>query len=507
MTNVHIFSTEYLNSQEIHKDIARYFLSSRYVYQVDGAYLKPATTRIDWVLLNTPRKTYFGFKPHSCDIEYIIVIPFDIDGDPEKARIVCTIFFRLCYEHGLAPKLMPPLLNSGGGVHALLPIPQVKNTPATEWAIHELYKEYQALFEKAKQEAGIFNVKLDNCFDPARVFSMAGTRRVKDRTFTRHYFETPPDTVKRFEPLAHKISEKAKQYVPFTVQTQKREAFAPNIESMLIDLYTPILKNIYRQAKLGEKLNRDGEKDRSAIFAALVCTLMNVLRKEKKSRQYAEKIVYACRHTINELSNGDRAVKYYEDLERQIERLLEDFVWHGGALLRQKIEHTLPIKKERKVCMKSEVIDALSTFLSDRLYFLPGACVPKENVRQAFEKETGNTLSKMQFGQLTTGKQGKYTETIQNLQGKAVRCIQDHILLDVVFPTVEQGPELPSMKEVENVWLPVEWITPKHRLVFIIITLDFSVKNVIKLQEFDTSSMIFSLARAPPSSISIEVDK
>lgn len=508
MQKVNTFSTEYLNSEETRNDMARYFLSSRYVYQFDGKHLSPATTRVDWVLLNTPHKTYLGFRPHSSDIEYIIVIPFDIDGDPEKARIVCTIFFRLCHEHSLAPQTMPPLLNSGGGVHALLPIPRIKNTPATAWAIHELYKEYQLLFEEAKQEAGIVDVKLDSCFDPARLFSMAGTRRVKDRTFTRHYFETPPDTVERFEPLAKKILEKAKQYVPFSVHSVKREEFQDTVIEMLEERYRSVIENIYRQAKLYKKLNRDGERDRSAIFASLVCTLMNVLRKKGHTRENAEKIVFACKHVLNETASQGRPLKYHEDLERQIERLLEDFVWHGGSTLKLPPQQTIiepPKKKERKVCVDQKTIDALSTFLSNRLYYLPGAYVSKEIVRQTFEEETGKTLSKMQFGQLTTGKQGTYPETIQNIQSHTVRCIQDHILLDSVETTVEVGPIWPTIQLTDMTFYFV--ITPKQEKIVTDIHSVVSFKNDEKLDEREENELVSQHSRGPPPSTLIEVDK
>lgn len=498
MTNVHIFSTEYLNSQEIHNDIARYFLSPSNCYISENEHLKRVVLGgdilPDWFLLNIPFSHFHGARPSNIHIQYIIVLPFDFDGPPERARILATAFFALCAQHGLAPTHMP-LLNSGGGVHAIIPIPPIENSPAIAWALREVWQEYKTLFSQAEKQTGIYDIHFDSVFDPARLFSLAGTKRVKDRTFTRHYFETPPDTVERFAPLAEKIKTIACEYVPFHVRAQKQFNLPTNAECVYEEAYKALIENIYRQKKCQSLLNRDGLPDRSRAFAILIDVFLSCLRKMGKPRKLAEKIVFACRHSIHHTACGKRQLKYTYDLERQVYRLLEDFVWD-----REDVKEK---KKERHTTVSTQEQDELTLFLHARLEYVPGASVPKELVRTAFEQSTQINLSRMQFGQLTTGKQGAYQEAVHNLQGKAVRCIRDHILLDVMLPTVEQGPELPIMKEVETFWLPVEWITPKHELIFITMTLDFSVKNMMKLQKLHVFSMIFSLARAPPFSLSM----
>lgn len=498
MINVHTNSTEYFDFQEIHNDIARYFLSPSNCYISADGHLKRVVFGSevvpDWFLLNPPSPDFHGFRPTNVQIHSIKVICFDFDGPPEEARTLATAFFQLCAQHGLTPPHLP-LLNSGGGVHALVPIPAVENSFAVTWACNELYQEFAVLFRQAQEQTGIFTVKFDNTFDPARLFSLAGTRRVKDRTFIRHYFETPPTHVERFAPLAEKLKTIACEYVPFHIRAQKQFSLPTNAECVYEETYQAVLHNIYRQKKCHLLLNRDGLPDRSRAFAILVDVFLSYLRKIGKSHALAEKIVFACRHIINMIASGQRQIKYTYDLERQVYKLLEDFVWGDEKEAKQQKE-----KKERKVTLPKEHVQALTLFFQRRLFYLPGASVPKTLVQTAFEKETQIHLSAMQFGQLTTGKQGKYQEIVKNLQGHSVRCIQDYILLDTEITTITQGPGLPILKAVEQIWTPVEWITPKRELIFTEYALNFFVMVNEKRVKYIAFLHICSLARAPPSS-------
>jgi hypothetical protein len=497
MINVHTNSTEYFNLQEIHSDIARYFLSPSNCYISADGHLKRVvfSSEIlpDWFLLNAPSPDFHGVRPTNMQISSIKIICFDFDGPPEEARTLATAFFQLCAQHDLTPPHLP-LLNSGGGVHALVPIPEVENSFAVTWACQELYQEFAVLFRQAQAKTGIFTVKFDNTFDPARLFSLAGTRRVKDRTFVRHYFETPPMYVERFAPLAEKLKTIACAYVPFHIRAQKHLSLPTNAECIYEETYQALLHNIYRQKKCHLLLNRDGLPDRSRAFAILVDVFLSYLRKIGKSHSLAEKIVFACRHMINTIASGKRQLKYTYDLERQVYRLLEDFVWGDEV-------KTICKKKERQVNAPQQELQTLTLFLHKRLFYLPGASVPKTLIHTAFEQKTQIHLSPMQFGQLTTGKQGAYKEIVQHLQGHTVRCIQDYLLLETETITVEQEPEPTTVKEVEQVWTPVEWITPKRELVFTVHTLSFFIQSAEKRVQYDTFLHVFSLARAPPTSI------